>query len=221
MFVGSGTRRPGRPNRGASWCVITLVAAFVGMGAAPQPALAAGHAPKPRPASVEPGHPVPAEQAPATKAKPSPSGSAGLAPLSSRAPASATAERRTASRAALCEAVQRAALADPVMPVLSGSFLTSPVFDHQESMLVLTLTGPDNCSAAVTGMAYTVNLPSGAIVGDSTPGAGCGATIAVTPGGTTIGVTNAVIPINTLSCALQVPVTATAAATYTVTAPWS
>lgn len=223
MFVGSAMRRPGRPTRSALWCVVALVAALAGTGAWAQPALAAGHTPKPQPASAKRAHPAPTDSTPtdptpAGDARLAPPARAGLAPLSSRAPVNATAEGRTSSHAALCESAQRTALADPVAPVLSGAFPDPSVVDHQESMLVLTLTGPDNCSPEIDGLGYTVTLPAGAVVGATTPGAGCDATIAAAPGGTTIAVTNAVIPVNTLSCALQVPVTSTASGAYPVTA---
>ena len=97
--------------------------------------------------------------------------------------------------------------------VVAKSFDTNPVATSIATVLRIKLTNPN--AIAVTGVGFTDTYPSGMI--NSTPNSaltGCGGSLTVSDGGSSLAITGASIPANS-SCFVTVNVQASASGSYT------
>lgn len=100
----------------------------------------------------------------------------------------------------------------PQHPTLTKSFSPDPVAVGGASTLTFAVTNP-NASVALSGLAFTDNLPAGVTVATSGPTAVCGGSLSTT-GPSTITFTGGSLAASA-SCTIPVPVTVTTAGPHT------
>ena len=105
-----------------------------------------------------------------------------------------------------------------VTPRLDAAFASANLPSGTSTILTLTVTNTSELLAK-TGWAVTETLPSGlTVAGSPSTDCGAGTSVSAAPGGSAITVTGGRLGSGTASCAIQVPVTAAAAGSYTVDA---
>lgn len=100
-------------------------------------------------------------------------------------------------------------------PVLTASWSDSTIVDHEQTLLVLTTTRDDS-STTMTGLGYTVTLPTNLYVADSSTLNFCQGTATATLGSGTITLSGGFINPGQLSCDLRIKVSTEYSGPYSV-----